>query len=185
MDTLYIVRHGTTDFNEQGRYLGRTNLSLNSVGRQQAVGIAEQVKKLRIDFVISSPLKRAMETAEIIKPDEHKIIINPHFIERSVGVYEGLTKNEAKKLFPDLYKKNITRIFNDAPPKGETIKEVQGRVFNGMDEIKKNYQDKNILVVTHAFVAKVINKYFNPDVSEQDFFDFILKTANIKQYQFK
>lgn len=49
----------------------------------------------------------------------------------------------------------------------------------------KNYQDKNILIVTHAFVAKVINKYFNPNISEQDFFDFVLQTANIRQYQFK
>ncbi|MCK4554659.1 histidine phosphatase family protein [Candidatus Parcubacteria bacterium] len=185
MAIIYIVRHGKTDFNEQGRYLGRTNISLNAVGRQQAERLAEKIKKLKVDLIISSPLKRAVETAEIIKPDAHKIIINPHFIERSFGVYEGLTKNEAKKEFPDLYKQNITRIFNNTPPNGETIQDVQNRVFDGLDKIKKNYQNKNILVVTHAFVAKVINKYFNPDISEQDFFDFVLKTANIRQYQFK
>ena len=181
---IYIVRHGQTDFNKQGRYMGRTDLSLNFVGRQQAMELAKEVKKLKIGFVVSSPLKRAMETAEIIKPNELKVIVNSHFIERSFGVYEGLTKDEAKKEFPDLYKRNITRVFNNAPLNGETIKEVQERVFNGLDEIKKNYQDKNILIITHAFVAKVINKYFNPNISEQDFFSFVLQTANIKQYQF-
>ena len=62
---------------------------------------------------------------------------------------------------PDLWKRNITRIFDDAPTNGETIKEVQERVFRGLDKIKKIYQGKNTLIVTHAFVAKVINKYFN------------------------
>ncbi|MCK4553682.1 histidine phosphatase family protein [Candidatus Parcubacteria bacterium] len=185
MAIIYIVRHGKTDFNEQGRYLGRINLSLNAAGRQQAEKLAEEIKKLKVDLIISSPLKRAMETAEIIKPDECKMINSLCFVERSVGIYEGLTKKEAKEKFPDLYKKSITRIFNNAPLNGETIQDVQNRVFDGLDKIKKTYQNKNILVVTHAFVAKVINKYFNPDISEQDFFDFVLKTANISQYQFK
>ena len=96
MAIIYVIRHGKTDFNEQGRYLGITNFSLNAAGRQQAKELAKEIRKLKIDLIVSSPLKRALETAEIIKPDAHKITINSHFIERSVGVYEGLTKKEAK-----------------------------------------------------------------------------------------
>ena len=185
MTKVYIVRHSKTDFNEQNRYSGRTNLSLNAYGKQQAKELTKHVQNLSIDIIVSSPLKRAIETAEIIRPNGHKIIVDTAFIERSVGIYEGLTKDEAKKQYPDLYQKNITRILDDAPTNGETIIEVQDRVFEGLDKIKKIYQNKNILIITHAFVAKIINKYFNPDISESDFFDFVLQTAEIKEYQIK
>ncbi len=214
MTKLYIIRHGKTDFNEQGRYLGRTDVSLNFAGRKEAALLAERIKNLDIDIIISSPLKRAIETTEIVKPHSCKIIVNNFFIERSVGVYEGLTKEEAKERYPNLYERNITRIFNDAPSGGETILEVQNRVFEGLDKIRKSYSNfappqsperdcgeqiksrrsppsadgetaaergsgKNILIVTHAFVAKVINRYFNPQISEQDFFDFVLGNGEV------
>jgi len=185
MTKLYIVRHGKTDFNEQGRYLGRTDLSLNANGRFQAEELANHLKNLSIDVVISSPLKRAIETAEIIRPNNLATISEDAFIERSVGVFEGLTKDEAKEKYSELYAKNITRIFDEAPTSGETIMEVQNRVFAGLDKIKKNHQGKNILIVTHAFVSKVVNKYFNQQISEQDFFDFVLQNAEIKEYQFE
>jgi len=185
MTKIYIIRHGKTDFNEQGRYMGRTDLSLNANGRKQAEKLEKHLKGLNIDVIISSPLKRAIETAEIIIPNDFKIISEYAFIERSVGVYEGLTKDEAKEKYPELYAKNITRIFGEAPIGGETIAEVQNRVFASLDKIKKIYHDKNILIVTHAFVAKIINKYFNQQISEQDFFDFVLQTAEIKEYHFK
>jgi len=181
---IYIVRHGQTDFNIQGRYLGRTDLSLNLTGRQQAERLIEKVKDLNVDFIFSSPLKRTIETAEIIRSDGYSIIVDPHFIERASGVYEGLTKEEAREKFPDLYKKNITRIFNNAPTNGETIQEVQDRVFDGLDKIKKNYNNRNIIIVTHGFVSKVINKYFNQQILESDFFDFVLQNAEIKKYKF-
>lgn len=184
MTRLYIIRHGTTDFNKQNRYLGRTDLSLTNSGREQAFNIKNYIEKLGVDIVISSPLKRATETAEIIKPTNIRIIVDFAFIERSVGIYEGLTKEEARKKHPDLFAKNITRIFNKAPTGGETILEVQRRVFIGLDKIKKIYRGKNILIVMHAFVAKVVDKYFNKKKSEKEFFDFILQTTEVKEYEF-
>lgn len=184
MTKIYIVRHGKTDFNEQGRYLGKTDISINAGGEQQAKDLAKNIKNLNIDIVISSPLKRAMETAEIIKPNNLEIIADSAFIERSAGVYEGLTKDEAKEKYPDLYKKNITKKFNDAPTNGETIADVQNRIFEGLNKIKKNHQGKNILIVTHAMVAKAINKYFNQQISKQKFFDFVLGNAEIIEYKF-
>lgn len=159
--------------------MGSVDISLNSVGRKEAGLLVERVKNLDIDIVISSPLKRAVETAEIVKPRDCNIIINHAFAERNVGVYEGLTKDEAKEKYPELYKRNITRIFDDAPSGGETILDVEKRVFVGLDEIKEKYKDKNILIVTHAFVAKVINKYFNPRISDEDFFGFVLGNGEV------
>lgn len=180
MITLLIARHGETDYNIQGRYLGRTDIPLNSAGIRQADALAVEIKNLPIDVVISSPLKRTVQMACIIAPDK-EIIKDDHFIERSVGVYEGLTKQEAKNKYPVLYGRNITRIFNEAPPQGETIEQVQDRVFKGIDELKQKYQGKNVLLVSHSFIAKAINKYFFPDISDEDFFNFILPLASTKK----
>jgi probable phosphoglycerate mutase len=182
MTKIYVARHGITDYNKQGCYLGRTDISLNENGRKQAVETKQHLDKLNIDIVISSPLKRTLETTEIIKPNHSEIISEMAFIERSVGVYEGLTKDEAKEKYPALFERNITRIFNEAPPNGETIAEVQNRVFDALDKIGSIYEGKNILIVTHAFVAKVINKYFNRDLTEQEFFDFVLQPSEIKEH---
>ena len=89
MVTLYVVRDGETDYNIQGRYLGRIDLDLNSAGIRQAEELAEKIKGMSIDAVISSPLKRTMEMARILAPDKG-IIKDDHFIERSVGVYDML-----------------------------------------------------------------------------------------------
>ncbi len=183
MISLFVVRHGETDFNKEGRYLGRTDAPLNSTGIAQAEQLAEKARSLAIKIIYCSPLKRARKTAEIIKSKHHcKIIVDNHFIARSAGVYEGLTKDEAKKKFPDLYARNITRIFNEAPPNGETVNEVMERVSSGLNEIKKQNKSSNIMIVTHSFVAKVINKYFNNQITEQEFFDFSLANAEIKKY---
>lgn len=185
MKIIYVIRHGETDFNKNGKYLGRTDISLNTVGMAQAKQLAEKAGNLNIEVIFCSPLNRALETAEFIKPNHAcEIITDNHFIERSVGIYEGLTKEEAKKEYPELYIRNITRIFNDAPPKGETINQVKERVFSGLDEIRKQNNYSKIMIVTHGFVAKIINKYFNPNISDQDFFDFTLENAEIKRYTF-
>ncbi|PJA88064.1 MAG: histidine phosphatase family protein [Candidatus Moranbacteria bacterium CG_4_9_14_3_um_filter_40_7] len=184
MKKIFVIRHGETDSNKEGRYLGRTDESLNAIGISQAKKLAEKTSNLDIEIIYCSPLKRATETTEFIKTNHAcEVVIDKHFIERSVGIYEGLTKEEAKNKYPDLYAKNITRIFNDAPPNGETINEVIKRVFAALNEIKNQNDFSNILISTHGFIAKVINKYFNPQISEQDFFDFSLTNAEVKTYK--
>ncbi|MBU1148855.1 histidine phosphatase family protein [Patescibacteria group bacterium] len=182
MITLLLVRHGETDYNKQGRYLGRIDISLSSTGIHQAKKLAMKIKDLPIDVVISSPLKRTIQTSRTIVPAK-EIITDDHFIERSIGIYEGLTKQEAINKYPALYSRNITRIFNEAPPQGETVKQVQERVFEGIDAFKQKYYGKNVLLVSHAFIAKVINKYFYPDISDEDFFNFVLPLASIAKYK--
>ena len=185
MKKIFVIRHGETDSNKEGRYLGRRNESLNAIGINQAKRLAKKTSDLDIEIIYCSPLKRAIETTKFIKTNHTcEVVIDEHFIERSIGIYEGLTKEEAKNKYPDLYAQNITRIFNDAPPNGETTNEVIKRVFAGLNEIKNQNKFSNILISTHGFIAKVINKFFNPQISEQDFFDFSLTNAEIKIYNF-
>ncbi len=182
MAKLIIIRHCETDSNKQKRYLGETDEPLNSVGRKQAKELADKVNELHFDILVSSPLKRALETAEIINQGRKEIIIEPRFKERNMGVYEGLTESEAKEKFPDIYSQNIARVFDKAAPGGETVEQVQKRVLEALKEVREKYNEKDILIVTHGFVAKAINKYFNPQISDQEFFDFALKNGELVEY---
>lgn len=185
MPNLYVVRHGETDFNKQGKYLGRMDIELNSSGIIQAKELAAKLSVLDVDIIYCSPLKRTIKTAELIKDNNNcKVITDNHLIERSMGVYEGLTKSQAKNNYPDVYKRNITRIFNEAPPGGETVDDVMERVFFALDKIREQKKFTNIIIVTHGFVAKVINKYFASKITDQEFFDFSLGNAEIKNYKF-
>lgn len=186
MVKLYVARHGETDFNREGRYLGRMDVPLNSAGRRQAQQLAKKMEKVNIGVIYCSPLKRTLETAEFIKKDHGgEIIIDHNFIERSVGVYEGMTITEIKDKYYELYKKDITRIFDKAPPKGETINGVEERVFSSLNKIKDQDDTSSIMIVTHSFVAKVINKYFNSDITNKEFFDFKLINGETKEYILK
>lgn len=183
MNKLYVVRHGQTDFNQQGRYMGSTDVSLNEEGICQAENLANQLCALSIGIIHCSPLKRAMETARIIQAKTtSNIVIDKSLTERNVGIYEGLTKEEIKERYPELFAKNITRIMHEAPPEGETAICVIQRVHDALIEIIKRNEAENILIVTHGFVSKAINKFFNPNISDQEFFEFTIPNAGIAEY---
>ena len=184
MEKLHIVRHGEIDLNVEGRYAGSTDVELNKKGLLQAHSTANEVSKFNIDLIITSPLKRCTVMAGIIhQVIKAPIIVIDDFKERGVGVYEGLTREEAKNQYPKLWAKNITRIYNDAPTGGETIAAVVKRVQNGLKLIQKKYQGKIILIVTHAFIGKVIHKLLK-NINEQQFFEYKLENAKVITYDF-
>lgn len=183
MDRLIVVRHGQTDFNVQKRYTGSKNIKLNEKGIALAKFTASKLKAYDIDIIISSTLNRARQTAEIISTELNIPIIEmKEFCEKNVGVYEGLTREEVKNKYPHLWKKFSTPIYDEAPDGAETIKEVEKRVFYALEHIINNYtNEKNVLVVTHGFIARVINKFFNK-VSEDEFFKYRLENCDIAEY---
>ena len=183
MSKLYIVRHGEIDFNVEGRYAGAVDVPLNERGIQQARDLVTEISKLNINLIISSPLNRCVRMAEILNETiNSKIIIMDEFRERNVGVYEGLTKEEAKNKYPELWAKNITRIYHDAPTGGETIQEVENRVFSGLNKIKEERVNQDILIVMHGFVGKMIHKFFH-SLTQEQFFEYKLDNAKIIEYE--
>ena len=184
MGKLYVVRHGEIDFNIQGRYAGSVDVELNKKGLRQTRDITDKVSKLNIDIIITSPLQRCRQMTDMIYEIINvPVVIMEEFRERDVGVYEGLTREEAKSKYPNLWAKNITRIYDDAPPGGETIKAVENRVFVGLEKIKEKYEGKNILIVTHAFVGKIIHKFFHK-MTEEQFFEYKLENTKVVEYNF-
>lgn len=173
---IYIVRHGQTNWNLEGRYAGRKDIPLNDKGIEQANIIKEELKSIKFDKVFSSPLSRAYQTAKIICDNE--IIIDDRIIERSNGDLEGKLKTEI-----------IMEIdFNDPNEKNyniESIIDFRKRINNFFDEITNLYKDENILIVTHAGVGIYARCYFEGEPNNNDYSKYKIKNCEIIKYDNK
>ena len=174
---LLIVRHGETQFNAEGRYLGALDPELNATGISQARAL-NAVLPANPTAVVCSPLRRARQTAEIVCQSRNvKPSVNEAFRERNVGVFEGLTQEEAKVLFPELWAQNVTRLWERAPEGGETIAEVVERVVEGLCQVYERYQGKVVVLVAHGFVAKVARAVTRAGFD--DFFEWQLANGTV------
>jgi len=166
---LYILRHGETNYNLEGKFQGRVNTDLNETGIYQSNKTKEKLKKEKFDIVISSPLSRAIETTKIVSNIDP--IIDERIIERSFGTLEGTY------CIPD-YEDKI-EIYNI-----ETYEQICERVYDFLNDIIKKYNNKdNILIGTHACVAQIIETYFNKEQNKTNWKEFKLKNAEYKKYK--
>jgi len=171
---IYIVRHGQTEFNVAGKYGGRIDVQLNEKGINQAYELREILKNIKFDFVFSSPLKRALKTAEIICNNE--IIKDKRIIERNNGDLEGKLKTEILE-FPDFNDPNETR-YNI-----ENIVDFRNRIYDFFVEIKEKYRGKNILVVTHAGVGIYARCFFEGEPQDGNYMNYKLGNCEVLKYQ--
>lgn len=182
MRKLYVVRHGETDFNIQNRYAGSTDVELNENGINQAKSLAQSIENFPIDIIISSSKKRAFKTAQIIKRHINKtLILSDDFIERNIGVYEGLTREEAKSRYPKLWSRNVLHELDNTQHEGESVNQVKQRVQNGLNDISNDYKDQNILLVTHGYVSRIIHGLLN-DISDEELRKFLLGNCEVIKY---
>ena len=171
---IYIVRHGQTDWNLEGRYQGRIDIELNEKGIEQAEKIKEELKGLNFDKVFSSPLKRAYKTAQIITDKE--IITDERIIERGNGELEGKLKSETVDAvdFTD-YNENRLGI--------ELLADFRNRISDFFDDIKNNYKGQNVLVVTHAGVSIYAKCYFEGEPQDGNYSRYKLKNCEVLKYE--
>ena len=157
---LYVTRHGETDYNAARRYCGRTDVPLNDTGIAQAHELAERLQGMKFDAVVSSPMLRARQTADIVCA-ALKIMYSVYeqFAERNMGVYEGLTPKEAQERFPELWDRQCTRKADDAPDGGETLNQACGRIDGGLDRLRQDYRGKSVLLICHGFAARAVRRY--------------------------
>ena len=142
MPVLYYVRHGETDFNSQGRLQGRRDTVLNTHGRQQAAECGVLLGDLFVrdhrraqDFkYVSSPLKRARETMEIVRAmlglEAHKYEVDARLIEIAYGEWEGLTLHEIETRNASVLSARERDKWDFAPPGGESYRELADRIGN-------------------------------------------------------
>lgn len=145
---LLIVRHGQTDWNVAGKVQGSTDIELNETGKEQAKQTAQKLSDDPIDIIITSPLKRARKTAEIINETlKTELIIEEELRERNFGKLEGKTRKEFdfKKLWDDVNKIEYDTV--------EELDTLFTRVSKLMQRIEKEYKDKTVLLVTHGGIT--------------------------------
>lgn len=164
---LYIVRHGQTDYNVKGLLQGLSDINLNKEGINQAQELGKKLKNKKINLIISSPLRRAMETAYYLNLD-CPIFIDERIIERDLGIYEG----KPRTLYD--FNKYMNYHLNSNDDGVEPIQHLFERITKFLDYLKTNYEDLSIVVVTHGAVMKVIPYYFD-EIKE----DEIIKSKTI------
>lgn len=179
MTTLYIVRHGKTNWNNQGLIQGMTDIELNEEGIKAAEDLAKTINLDDIDICMSSPLKRAKKTAEIIIKNKKEIIYDDLLLERNFGDYEGtkITEELAKKQWNY---KNI-----DPTKNLESIKDMLTRCEKFLNKIKKDYKDKKILIVSHGCLIKGLHFSITGYDENTDFLSFYAENTTIYKYEIK
>lgn len=158
---VYLIRHGETDSNKRRLLQGQSDIALNEYGRKLAKLTQKALSNVAFDCVITSPLKRASETADIILGERKVPVMKDDRIQEiSFGEYEGLCLDASSYNIPDpcfMNFFNAPQLYN-TPPQGEGFADILARTKNFWDELIKNeeYKDKTILVSTHGCALKAI-----------------------------
>ncbi len=182
MRKLFVVRHGETDYNIQNRYAGKIDVPLNEKGIMQATELSERIANLPVDIIISSTKKRALQTANIINRKMNKPMVTSELlIERDLGIFEGITRDDVKLKYPDMWKNKTLHKLGANEHKGETVEDVINRAYSIVCEVKEKYTDKNVLFVTHGYVSRMINKVIK-NLSHEEANSFLLDNCELAEY---
>ena len=158
MKTLYIVRHGETEWNKIGRYQGITNVPLNENGIAQAKACGNALKDIHFDRILSSDLSRALVTAETIRGNRQlEIKTDERLREINFGDWEKLLFTEIEERWPGLIDQMYRRPDIVKVPNGESFQEVQDRAWSAVsDFLNENNEDETILITCHGGTIRTI-----------------------------
>ncbi|GAF84352.1 unnamed protein product [marine sediment metagenome] len=156
MIEIILARHGETEWNVGEIFRGRIDIELNETGIKQAELLAEYLSDLKIDAIYSSPLKRALKTSEIIA-GYHKldVEITPGLIDFNYGKWQGLSHQEVKDKYKELYAEWIKNPHQVEMPAGESLDKVRGRAMGVVDDVIAKYEG-TVVLVSHRVVNKVL-----------------------------
>jgi probable phosphoglycerate mutase len=160
--TIYIVRHGQTEWNIEGRLQGRLDSPLTEDGVEQAKQLAQRLQNVSFDCIYSSSSYRAFSTALHLRKDqEMEVIKSDHLMEMDFATWEGRKWSEIQDLFPEelLLMNEHPELFAAKETKGETFHDMQRRLASFIDQILKQHAGQNILLVSHSITIKVLINY--------------------------
>lgn len=157
MTSIYLVRHGQTAWNREEIFRGRTNVPLDETGLKQAELAGKYLKEVEIEAIYSSPLSRALETAEKIA-QFHNLKVQPleGIIDMSFGNWEGQAHQEIKKNDSETYRRwreepHLVRL-----PGGESLDDVRVRSTAALEKVIPKHSGKSLVLVSHRVVCKVL-----------------------------
>jgi broad specificity phosphatase PhoE len=142
---LIVVRHGRTEANASGRLLGRLDIPLDDVGEAQAVLLAASVGP--VDRVVSSPLRRTRQTAEVLGVP---VEVDERFVELDYGDYDGMRLGDVPAELWVRWRSDP----HFAPPGGESLRELRVRVDEALEDLAEAARTQDVVVVTHVSPIK-------------------------------
>jgi alpha-ribazole phosphatase len=157
LSRLILVRHGETERNSAQRYWGRTDIKLSPDGIRQAERLRDRLAGEPFSAIYSSDLRRASATAKIIA-SRHDLAVTtcPELREIDFGEIEGLTFDEARRLYPE-----VVRLWTEQSPKlkypaGDSITEFSNRVISFVPRLAKHTEKETVLIVAHSGVLRTL-----------------------------
>ena len=157
MGSWLIVRHGETEWNAAGRIQGHTDIGLSEKGAQQSQLVAGRLADFSIDAAYSSDLRRSADTALAIL-DQHTVPLQTtrQLREYHKGVFEGLTAEETKHRYPELYASSLVKDLDFAPLGGESTRQISARIATFVADVRQRHADDNVLIVGHGGALRAV-----------------------------
>lgn len=173
---LLISRHGETAWNVENRISGRTDIPLTENGLAQAALLAEHAKGRGIEVIIASPLLRAQQTAKAVSDAIGvPILTDERIIELDFGIFEG--KSRSDPAFRH-YRGQLPLRF----PGGESAFDLAARVHAFLNEVRRKYEGKTVLLVCHGGVCRMVRSYFK-DMTNEEYCNYFAPNAEIVEYE--
>ena len=180
MHPIYFVRHGESEWNVADRICGQTDVALTDLGHTQAIATGQKIVEagIVIDEILYSPLIRAAETARhISEMTGAPMRMEPRLVEQNFGKYESTPRDgaefrEAKKSFVNHY------------DGGESMLRLCQRIYNLLDDIKEEADEKVYLLVAHNGISRAVQSYFY-DMTNDEFAAFGIRNCEIRKYEFR
>ena len=157
MTEIILVRHGETEWNASEIFRGRADVGLNETGQKQAGALGAYLSQEKIEFIYSSPLKRAVDTAEAIaRYQALEVNTIENLIDFHFGDWQGLSLRDVSERYPELY-----RDWKDTPeqvriPGGESLADVRNRALPFVEDAIMRCGEGRVVFVSHRIVNKVL-----------------------------
>jgi len=156
MTTIILARHGETEWNAEEIFRGRVDVDLNETGIREAELLAEHLSYMTIAAVYSSPLKRALQTAEMIaRHHDVKVEVASQLIDLDYGEWQGLSHETVRDRYGQLYHKWLNNPQLVKMPAGESLDDVRRRAISLVEDIIAKAEG-TVVLLSHRVVHKVL-----------------------------
>ncbi len=179
--TLYVVRHGQTEWNLAERLQGHQDSPLTQLGREQASRLCNKLHDEHIDIIYCSDSKRTRDTADLIKGSRPIPVVQKQELkELGLGDWEGLRHQEVIDREPEAWDHfwNTPHLYVPNE-KGESYQQLKDRVIPAVEKIINENQGKTILIVTHQITKKMIMSYFYQREVDENFHKSVIAPTSL------
>uniref|UniRef100_A0A7C4CGH8 Histidine phosphatase family protein n=1 Tax=Fervidobacterium thailandense TaxID=1008305 RepID=A0A7C4CGH8_9BACT len=155
---IYLVRHASTPWNELGLWQGVVDTELSEKGIREAKSVAEFFKSKKVDLIFSSPMKRALQTAQIIAQEidyKGELLIDNRLRECEIQLWNGMTTEELLKIYHNEFLEWFNNL--DSNLNGvESLKSVQKRMYDFVEHLILQFPVDGVIIVSHAIALRML-----------------------------